>query len=145
MATKQSLQMSVPRYPVSGPGIGGRSIKVERAEYKASVQGVANNGDVIQLFKLHPGFRVTSGFVQVKDGGMGAGVTVSVGDAGQVDRYFAAASVAANGTSTAIAETGRDFLTGRAYTIITATVGGANTNATGTLVVEIHGYVEEPA
>jgi len=145
VAIKQSIQMTPPKFPVSGPGIGGRSIKVERAEYNAATQGAVAAGDTVQLFKLHPGFRVTSGFVQVKNGGLGAGVTATVGDTAVPDRYFASSSLAAVGTTTAIAETGRDYLTPRAYTIVNLNVAGATTNTTGSVVVEIHGYIEEPA
>lgn len=145
MAIKQSIQMTAPRFPVSGPGMGGRSIKVERGEFDASKLGAAAAGDIIQMFKLHPRFRVTSGFVMVKNGGLGAGVTATVGDTAVPDRYFASASLAAAGTNVTIADTGRDYLTPGAYTIVNLTIAGATTNTTGTVVVEIHGYIEEPA
>lgn len=145
MAIKQSIQMVQPgKYPVSGPGIGGRSIKVERGEYNTETQGALAAGDVVQLFKLHPGFRITSGFVKVT-GGLGASVTGIVGDAGDDDRYFTTASLASAGSNVTIAETGRDYLNGRGFTTVNLTVAGATTNATGSIVVELHGYIEEPA
>lgn len=144
MATYQSIQMSSPRYPVSGPGIGGRNIKVERGEVNLATTGALAAGSVIQMFKLHPRFRVTSGFIKVT-GGAGASVTAILGDAGDDDRYFASASIAAAGTNVTIADTGRDYLTGGAYTIVNLTTAGATTNATGVIVAEIHGYIEEPA
>lgn len=157
MATFQSLQMSAPRYPVSGPCIGGRSLKVERAEINLSATGALASGDVVQLFKLHPKFRVRGGFVKV-EGAAGAGVTYTVGDTGgggaaaDPARYFASASAATATTNLTLADTGRDFLTspntpgGKGqYTIVTLTVGGATTNATGKIVVYLEGYVEEPA
>lgn len=157
MATFDSIQMTNPRFPVSGPGIGGRSLKVERAEINLATSGALASGDVVRLFKLHPKFRVRSGFVKVV-GGLGASVTVSVGDQGSGNvaadpaRYFAAAAASAAGTNVTLAEAGRDFLTspntagGRGtYTTVTATIGGATTNATGTLIVVLDGYIEEPA
>lgn len=141
MAVFNSIQMSVPRYPVSGPGIGGRSGKHERAEYSFSVTAAV--GDTINLFKLHPRFRVTGGYV--KQTGLGASTTVAVGIAGTPGLFFAAASTAAAGTNTTLAETGRDYLNGGQYTVVIATIGGATTGTGGTLVVNLTGYVEEPA
>jgi hypothetical protein len=162
MATFQSLQMSAPRYPVSGPGIGGRSLKVERAVVDlATIDGgnarALASGDVVELFKLHPKFRVRSAFVKV-EAAAGASVTYTVGDTGgggaaaDPARYFASASAAAVGSNVTMADTGRDFLTspntpggkGR-YTTVTLTVGGATTNTTGRIIVVIDGYIEEPA
>lgn len=157
MATFQSLQMATPRYPVSGPGMGGRSLKVERAVVDFATIGAAASGDVVQLFKLHPKFRVRSAFVKV-EAAAGAGVTYTVGDTGgggaaaDPARYFASASAAAAGSNVTMADTGRDFLTSPntpggkgAYTIATLTIGGATTNTTGRIIVVIDGYIEEPA
>lgn len=160
MATFQSIQMTAPRFPVSGPGIGGRSVKVERAEINLAT---VNNGaavavnDVIELFKLHPKFRVTGGFVKIA-AAAGAGVTYTVGDTGgggaaaDAARYFASASAAATGTNVTMAEAGRDFLVspstsgGRgAYSTATLTIAGATTNTTGSIIVVLTGYIEEPA
>lgn len=162
MATFQSLQMAAPRYPVSGPGIGGRSVKVERATVDfstlngGSAQPVAI-GDVIQLFKLHPKFRVTRGFVKVETAAA-ASSTFTIGDAGGAGvaadpaRYFASASAAATGTNQALAETGRDFLVspntpgGKGqYLTVNMTWGGAASGTTGRIIVVIEGYIEEPA
>lgn len=157
MATFQSLQMTVPKYPVSGPGIGGRSLKVERAEINLATTGALAVGDVVELFRLHPKFRVRSAFVKVV-GAAGAGVTYTVGDTGgggaaaDPARYFASASAAATGSNVTMADAGRDFLSSPntpggkgAYTTVTLTVGGATTNNTGNIVVVLDGYVEEPA
>ena len=160
MATFRSIQMTAPRYPVSGPGIGGRSLKVERAEINlATVNGGVGvaAGDVIQLFKLHPKFRVRGGFVKIV-GGAGASVTYTVGDTGgggavaDPARYFASASAAAAGTNVTLAEAGRDFLAspntrGGAgqYTTVTMTIAGATTNITGTIIVVLEGFIEEPS
>lgn len=143
MATFNSLQMTNPRYPVSGPGIGGRSLKTERAVVNLSTTGAIASGDTINLFKLHPGFRVVGGYV--KQDGLGASTTLTVGDSGDADRYFASASTATAGVNTAMAATGVDYLIPRQFSTVTATVGGATTNATGTLTVVIYGVIEEPA
>lgn len=157
MATFQSLQMATPRYPVSGPGMGGRSLKVERAEINLATTGAMASGDVVQLFKLHPKFRVRGGYVKV-EGAAGTGVTYTVGDTGgggaaaDPARYFASASAATATTNLTFADAGRDFLTSPntpggkgAYTVVTLTIGGATTNATGRIIVVIEGYIEEPA
>jgi len=138
MATLQSLQMTAPRYPVSGPGMGGRSIKCERASYT----GAGSIGDVIQLFKLHPRFRVTGGYI--KNATNAASVTLNIGDADDVDRYFAAAAITTAGKTDMTLATGIDYLNPK-YNIVNATIAGANLNGTGEIVVYIFGYIEEPA
>lgn len=140
MANFKSLQMTPPKYPVSGPGIGGRSIKVERGEFTLTAALAVN--DTVTMFRLHPRFRVTSGFI--KQTGLGASTQLQLGDAGDDDRYFTAASSASAGTRVDIAETGRDYLT-TAYTDVILKVTGATTGATGTVVAQLHGYIEEPA
>lgn len=162
MATFQSLQMAVPRYPVSGPGIGGRSSKIERAVVDFSVLAGGNAqsvavGDVIQLFKLHPKFRVLRGFVKVETAAA-ATSTYTIGDAGvggaaaDPARFFASASAATAGTNQTIAETGRDFISspntpgGKGqYTTVNMTWGGAASGTTGRIIVVLEGYIEEPA
>lgn len=139
MATVKSLQMTAPRYPVSGPGMGGRSLKVERGVYNGAALAA---GDVIELFKLHPRFRVVGGYV--KTDGMGASVTITVGDADDADRYFTTASVASSAINVTLASTGLDYITTK-YTTVTATTAGATSNGTGTLTVVLYGIIEEPA
>lgn len=140
MATFNSLQMTPPAYPVSGPGEGGRSVKTERA---ITIPGPAMAvGDVINLFKLHRNFRVTGGYV--KTDGLGTSVTAIIGDAGDDDRYFASASYATATINTTMAATGLDYIT-PAFTTVQAKIAGATTNTTGTLTVCIFGYIEEPA
>ncbi len=142
MANFQSLQMRQPRYPVSGPGMGGRSIKVERAIYDAATQGTVAVADVIQLFKLHPRWRTVGGFVKVTN--MGASTTYIVGDAGDPDRYFASAAASADAINTTLAATGLDYQNGGAFTTVNMTWAGATSNAVGNIVVELWGIVEEP-
>lgn len=162
MATFQSLQMQVPKYPVSGPGVGGRSLKVERATVDLATLNGGNAqalaiGDVVELFKLHPKFRVLRGFVKV-EAAAAASSTYTIGDTGgggasaDPARYFASASAASAATNQTIAEAGRDFLTspntpgGKGqYTTVTMTWGGAASGTTGRLIVVLEGYIEEPA
>lgn len=138
MATLQSLQMTAPRYPVSGPGMGGRSLKIERASYT----GAGSIGDVIQLFKLHPRFRVIGGFV--KNATNAASVTLNIGDADDVDRYFAATAITTAAVTQMTLGTGIDYLNPK-YNVVNATIAGANLNGTGEIVVVIWGTIEEPA
>jgi hypothetical protein len=140
MAQSLSLQMTSPRYPVSGPGMGGRSIKTERGEFNlAAALPVA---DTVLMFRLHRNFRVIGGHVK---GSLGTGVTISVGDAGVADRYFAAGTVAATGTVvSSLNPAGFDYLT-PTFTDVIVTLAGATTAATGKLVVVLTGYIEEPA
>jgi len=134
MATHTSTQMTAPKYPVSGPGIGGRNIHCQRATFT----GTAAAADVITMLRLHRNFRVTGILVKAT----GAAITAKIGDADDDDRYFASAAVADGAISTALAGTGADYQTTR-FTDVTATVGGSG--FTGTLTVLIFGYIEEPA
>lgn len=148
MAAYKSLQMTPPRYPVSGPGIGGRSIKVERASFELTAALAVN--DTIDLFKLHPRFRVLGGGIKATDLDTGGSPTITfdVGDSGDPDRYFAASNVGQAGTvSTTLAATGYDYLTPGGYTTVQLLVkaGPATGAATGTIVVWLEGYIEEPA
>ena len=134
-----SIQMTAPRHPVSGPGIGGRSLHVMRGEFNLSASLAV--ADRIRLFRLHPRFRIMAGFI--KTSGMGAGVTLNVGDAATPNRYFAGVN-AANAATALIADTGRDYLNPR-YEEVLATIAGAATATSGQLVVVLYGYIEEPA
>lgn len=140
MATHNSLQMTPPRYPVSGPGIGGRNVHMIRGEFTLSA-GLPVN-DVVRMFRLHPRFRVTGGYL--KTSGIGAGVTLNLGDAGDVDRYFSASASASAGTNVTMAETGRDYLNPK-YEDVLLTIGGATTATSGTIVAVLYGVIEEPA
>lgn len=147
MAAYKSLQMTAPRYPVSGPGIGGRSSKTERAEFTLTAALALN--DTIDLFYLHRNFRVLGGFVKVTDldtGGSPA-IVLAVGDSGDDDRYFSGLTTGqAGGVATTLASTGVDYLTS-AKTLVQAkvTTAPATGATTGTIVVCLHGYIEEPA
>jgi hypothetical protein len=119
MAAYKSLQMTTPKYPVSGPGIGGRSVKTERG---TTIVGTAYAvADTVTMLRLHPRF-----------------------DAGDDDRYFVSAAVATAGINTTMAATGLDYLT-TAYTDVIVKFAGATANGTGTITLVIFGYIEEPA
>lgn len=147
MAAYRSLQMTAPRHPVSGPGIGGRNVHSARAEFNLTAALAA--GDVITALRLHPRFRVTGGVLKSDDLDTGATptLTLNVGDADDPDRYFAAATVGqAGGVTDAMAATGVDYLTTR-YTDVTITVaaGPATGATTGKIVLILFGFIEEPA
>lgn len=139
MADFNSIQMTAPRHPVSGPGMGGRSLHVVRGE--ADIPAGTAVGKTIAFTRLHPRFRVLGGFI--KTTGLGAG-TVNVGDAASANRYFAAANMAAAATSVALAETGRDYLNPK-YEDVIGTIAGAATTAAGKVTVVLYGIIEEPA
>jgi hypothetical protein len=148
MAAYKSLQMTAPRYPVSGPGIGGRSLKVERGEFALTAALALN--DTIDMFKIHPRFRVCGGFVKVPDldtGGSPA-IVLALGDAGDDDRYFSGLTTGqAGGVATTMATTGVDYLNGGGFTTVQmkVTTAPATGATTGTIVAELWGYIEEPA
>lgn len=145
MAAYKSLQMTAPKYPVSGPGIGGRTIHASRGEFSLTAALALN--DTITMLRLHPRFRVTGGFVKSDDlDSGGTAIRLNVGDADDPDRFFAASSIAGGGgVDVAMAATGVDFITTK-YTdvIVTVSTGPTTGATTGSLVVSIHGYIEEP-
>lgn len=144
MASFNSLQMTPPRYPVSGPTGDGRSVQNARGTFTLGTQstGAVNSGDTVQMFRVHRNFLVRSG--AMKWDALGAGVTLSLGDAANPTRYFNAVSAATAGSATGIADTGRDF-NNAGFTTIILTIGGATTNATGTIMAELSGVIENPA
>jgi hypothetical protein len=149
MTAYKSTQMTAPRYPVSGPGIGGRSIKVERGEF--ALTAALASGDTIDMFKLHPRFRVCGGFVKSTDldtNGSPA-IVLALGDSGDDDRYFTGLTIGqAGGVSTTLASTGVDYYnnTSTFVTVQAKVTTGPGTGATtGTIVAELWGYIEEPA
>lgn len=144
MASFNSLQMTPPRYPVSGPTGDGRSVQNARGTFTLGTQstGAINSGDTVQMFRVHRNFLVRSG--SMKWDALGTGVTISLGDAADPTRYFPATSAAAAGQINAIDFKGRDF-NNAGFTTIILTIGGATTNATGTIMAELSGVIENPA
>lgn len=144
MATFNSLQMTPPTYPVSGPTGDGRSVQSARGEFNIGTQsaGALAVGDVVRMFRVHRNFRVKTGFI--KFDALGAGVTVELGDVGDSTRYFPATSAAAAGQIAALDPKGRDF-NNAGFTTILLTVRGATTNTTGQIVASLDGVIENPA
>lgn len=144
MATFNSLQMTPPTYPVSGPTGDGRSLQNARGNFTLGTQsaGAIASGDTVRMFRVHRNFLVRSGVM--KWDALGAGVTLSLGDAANPTRYFNAVSAASAGSTTAIAEAGRDF-NNAGFTTVILTIGGASTAATGSIMAELTGVIENPA
>lgn len=146
MTVYKSLEMTAPKYPVSGPGIGGRNIHAGRGEFALTAALAAN--DTVTMFRLMPNFRVTGGLLKSDDLDTNGTptITLSLGDAGDDDRYFSVATVAQTGTFTStLAFTGVDFVT-TAYTdvILKVNTGPATGATTGTIVAALYGYICEP-
>jgi hypothetical protein len=146
MATYNSQQMTYPMFPMAGPTGDGRSIQeAGHGTFVIGTQstGALASGDVLRMFRIHRNTRVSA--AAVKWDALGAGVTIALGDAGNATRYMAATSAATAGSSTALADTGRDYLNTVQGTPILVTIGGATTNATGTITAVLHGIIENPA
>ena len=139
MANFNSVQMTPPVYPVSGPMNAGRGEQAATGNYTYSATMAV--GDTITMLRLHRNFRVTGGYF--KTSGLGAGVTAIVGDAADDDRYFTSASVATAGTNSTMADTGRGFIN-LAGTNVIIKLAGATTNAAGTIELVLFGIIEQP-
>lgn len=144
MATFNSLQMTPPTYPVSGPTGDGRSIQGAHGVFTLGSQsaGALASGDTVRMMRVHRNFLVKNGFL--KWDALGTGVTLSLGDAANPTRYFNAVAAATAGQSGAIELTGRDF-NNAGFTTVILTIGGASTSATGQITAELNGVIENPA
>lgn len=144
MATFNSLQMSPPTYPVSGPIGDGRGLQVASGTITLGTQsaGALAINDTVRMFRVHRNFKVKGGFM--KWDALGAGVTVELGDATDSTRYFPATSAAAAGQVAVLDFKGRDF-NNPAGAVILMTVRGAATAATGSITAELNGVIENPA
>lgn len=114
-------------------GVADATLHVVTTTYEASA-AAANT--VINLFKLPKGVVIQNIVVAFDD--LGTGVTIDIGDAGDVDRYVDGLDVAsAAGSAVGITADGLGYIIGTDTehddTIITAKVLGAA--ATGTLKV----------
>ncbi len=143
MATFNSLQMTAPVYPVSGPTGDGRSIQGANGVFTLGTQsaGALAVADTVRMCRVHRNFRVKSGFL--KWDALGAGVTLSLGDAANPTRYFNAVSAATAGTFSTLEAAGRDY-NNDAFTNVILTIGGAATSATGQITAELNGVIENP-
>jgi hypothetical protein len=152
MATLYSLELGGSitgrPYPVSGVGLGGRTIHSARGEYTISAALALN--DTIQLFDLPPRARVVGGFVKSDDlDSGGTALRLDIGEAGDVDRFLVGAAGTPGpvaGVANTLAATGYDYVTTK-KTRVFGTVSAAPTTGatTGALVVVLHYFVEEPA
>lgn len=144
MATFNSLQMTPPTYPVSGPTGDGRSVQNARGVFNLGTQspGAITTGDVVRMFRVHRNFLVRSG--SMKWDALGTGVTISLGDAADPTRYFPATSAATAGQTNSLDFKGRDF-NNAGFTTIILTIGGGTTNTTGQIMAELSGVIENPA
>lgn len=144
MATFNSLQMTPPVYPVSGPTGDGRSVQGAHGTFDLGVQsaGALAIGDTVRMMRVHRNFLVKNGFL--KWDALGAGVTIALGDVANPNRYFPAASAATAGSSAALDTAGRDF-NNAGFTTVILTIAGAATTATGRITAELNGVIENPA
>lgn len=146
MANFLSVEKTPPTYPVSGVGLGGRTTHNARGEYTILAALALN--DTIQLFDLPPGARIIGGQIKSDDLDTGGtAIRINVGDAGDVDRYFAASAIASTGgVDSTMAATGVDYYTDRARVPVFLTVSVAPTTGatTGTVMVRFSYTVEEP-
>jgi hypothetical protein len=152
MATLYSLELGGVsqgrNYPVPGVGLGGRTIHSMRAEYTI-VAALALN-DTIQLGDLPPRARVVGGMVKSDDlDSGGTGLRLDIGDAGLTTRYLtgtAATPGPVAGATTTLNAGGYDYLnTARTRVFATVSVAPTTGATTGTFVVILHYFVEEPA
>ncbi len=133
-------------FPVSGVGEGGRTRHGARGSYTITAALALN--DTIQLFDLPPRARIVGGFIKSDDLDTGgSALAVVVGDAGDDDRYFAASTIpGTGGVTTTLAATGVDYVTtAKTRVILKVSTGPTNGATTGTIVVVLEYWVEEPA
>jgi len=147
MTAYTSAQLTGPRYaPVSGVGMGGRTSKHERGSFAVTANLAA--GDTIDLFTLPRNARVLGGFIKSDAVDTGSAVTYNIGITGTPALFFNGSIVGrtGGGVDSAMAATGRDYVT-TAKTKVTLTIGAAPAGgATGGNIVVIFDYwVEEPA
>lgn len=148
MAEYLSEQMTPPRNPTSGPGIGGRNIHSARGRIVIGTNLVA--GDTIRLFRLHPRSRVSAGFLKSAQVDSGTAVTFNVGIAGTPALFFSGSTVgrAGGGVDRTLAFAGTDYYNNTSrYIDVILTVGTApGTPVTGgEVVVQLTYTIEEPA
>lgn len=139
MANLNSIQMTPPVYPVSGPMNAGRG--EQAATGNITFTRSADGTDVIRMTRLHRNFRVTGGYLKYT--GTPTGVSAIVGDAADTDRYFTTQSIATAGSTVAMADTGRGF-NNVGGTDVLVTLSGGSAGVTGTLELVIYGIIEQP-
>ncbi len=127
MPTYNSDQLA-QKVPQPGPSGDGGSVK--RLYYTVSFAAAPTTADPINFGLAPKGVRVAFATLQASDMDSGTTLTLNIGDAGDVDRIFAAATVAQTGTySIAPANTIVNYQYTNDTTMIT---GVALANGTGT-------------
>jgi hypothetical protein len=150
MATLNSNDITKKK-PIPGFGAAGGSIKTAYSFYDVAVGAAV--ADVIDFFDLPP-HAIVHG-VRMKNGALGASVTMNLGDSGGFDdagvaiaadpaRYLAATAVATAGNSNTIAQAGLFFNTGSRKVRVRGTLAGATVGTAGRVEVAITYTVEEP-
>jgi hypothetical protein len=141
MADLLSLELTPPVYPVSGVGMGGRSLHSARGTYTITAALALN--DTIQLFDMP---------VRIKADDLDTGGTalrINVGDVGDTSRYFVGGAGTPGpvaGVSNDVAAAGIDYLTTKKTRVYATIATGPTTGATtGTLTVCLFYTNEEPA
>lgn len=148
MATLTSLQLTAPRYPVSGVGLGGRTPHAARGTYTITAALALN--DTIQLFDIPMRSRIVGGYVKSDDLDTGGtGLRIDVGDAGDIDRYFVGGAGTPGpvaGVTNDVAATGLDyFVAAKTRVVATVSTGPTTGATTGTFTVVLFYFNEEPA
>lgn len=141
MATLQSLDIS-NRVPIPGFGAGGGQLRCQTATI--TFPAVVTTSDALQFFYLPVNAVVKGGWLKSADLDSGTTVTINIGDAGDVDRYFAASNIGqAGGVTTVMAATGYEFRT-TARTLVTGALAAGPSTTAGDVTLCIFYTVEEP-
>lgn len=142
MANYQSKQYANSPTAFPGANVTGAMIPFY---WEVSITAAAANGDTFEFGYVPKGFRLMGATLEATDIDTNGSptVTLNIGDSGDADRIFAAATVGQAGTlSSAIATTGFGYLY-TADTVITGIIPtGPATGATGTLYLALWGRYE---
>ena len=142
MATLQSTDITL-RTPIPGFGAGGGQVRRQLAT--VTIPAATATTDVIQFFNLPPNSVVIDGWLKADDLDTGTTVTINVGDSGDVDRYFAASTVAqAGGVVRMTVATGFN-VTNVYKTLVTGALAAGPSTTAGTLTLCLYYTCEEPA
>jgi hypothetical protein len=148
MVAYTSFQMTQPRHPTSGPGIGGRNVHSARGTFVVTANLAA--ADTITMCRIHPGGRVQAGFIKSDQVDSASGVTYNVGIPGTPALFFSGSTVGrtGGGVDRTMAFAGTDWYNNsRRYIDVILTVAAAPTTPVtgGTVVVNLQLTTEEPS
>ena len=114
--------------------------------WEVPITAVVTTTDTFTFGRVPKGFRVLGATLESTDLEAGTGLTINIGDAGDVDRLFAASAVAQAGTTgVATLATGVHHIYTDDTLITGATGGTVSTPATGTVSLSIWGRFEGSA